>query len=114
MKKVNRIILFTLLVIGLVSIAGCRAGGADISLQGLSLGTVTMEGKPIGGLPSDKIDLLLEVSAQKVLVNSSTEGTILTLLPSGATIEIKASGVSIKGLKPEQMKVQWATSSKPD
>lgn len=119
MKKVISIIILILLGIGLVSIAGCRAGGADMSLQGVSLGRVAMEGKPISGLPSDKIDLLLEASAQEVRVtlstdNSSAEVTTLTLLPSGATIEVKAGGVSLKGFKPEQVKVQWATGSKSD
>ncbi len=119
MKRVNRIIFFILLVMGLISITGCRAAGAAISLQGVSLGTVAMERQPISGLPSDKVDLLFEVAAQTVQVSLSTDNsnagvTTLTLLPSGATIEIRAGGVSLKGFKPEQVKVQWATSSKSD
>lgn len=120
MKRVNSIILLILLVVGLVAIIGCGPGpGANVSLQGVSLGRVAMENKPISGLPSDKIDLLLAVSAQEVRVNlstdnSSSEVTILTLLPSGATIEIRDGGVVMKGFKPEQMKVQWATGSKSD
>ena len=110
MKKVIRIIPFVLLIIALALSAGCSSlgGGADISLESLTLGAVTMEGKPVTGLPSDKIDLLLEVSAQRVTVGYSANGTLLTLSPSGATIEIKPSGVSIKGLKPDQIKIQWA------
>ena len=111
MGKVIRVILFVSLLIGLASIAGCGiAGGADVSLEGLSLGTVSMDGKPVAGLPSDKINLLIEVSVRRVQVNTTADGTILTLVPSGATIEIKANNVSIKGVKPEQMKVEWATT----
>ena len=112
MRKVVRIIPFVLLVIALAFNAGCSSlkGGVDISLEGLTLGAITMEGKPVTGLPSDKINLLLEVSAQKVTVAYSANGTILTLKPSGATIEIKANGVSIKGIKPDQVKVEWAVT----
>jgi len=117
MKRVNSIILLILLVAGLVAIAGCGPGaGAKVNLQGVSLGRVVMEGKPISGLPSDKIDLLLDVSAQEIRVNLSTDNsssdvTILTLLPSGATIEIRDGGVVMKGFKPEQVKPQWATGN---
>jgi hypothetical protein len=111
MKRAIRVILFASLVIGLISIVGCGGvGGADVTLEGLSLGTVTMDGKPVAGLPSDKINLSLEVSARRVLVNTSANGTILTLVPSGATIEIESNNVSIKGVKPEQIKVEWAVT----
>ena len=112
MKGTIRIIASILLVITLALSVGCVMRGADISLGDLTLGTVTMDGKPVAGLPSQKINLLLQVSAQKVLVNTTAEGTILTLVPSEATIEIKANGVSIKGVKPEQIKVEWAVSEK--
>jgi len=98
------------LVITLAFNIGCAAGGTDIILEGLNLGAVTMDGKPVAGLPSEKINLLLEVSASKVTVKYSADGTILTLSPSGATVEITASGISIKGVKPEQVKVEWAVS----
>ncbi len=71
---------------------------------------MTMDGKPVAGLPSDKINLLLEVSVRRVLVNTDADRTILTLVPSGATIEIRSSNISIKGVKPEQTKVEWVTT----
>ena len=106
MKRTIAIIsLILLLSVSLLNV-GCRLrGGADISLEGLTLGAVSMQGKPVAGLPSDKIALLLDVSAQRVIVSSSADGTTLTIKPSGATIEIKATGVSIKGVKSEQIKV---------
>ncbi len=111
MKIASRVILLILLVllVGLFNVGCGIGGGADIRLEGLSLGTVTMEGKPVTGLPSDQINLLLEVSAQSVLVRTSANGTTtLTISPSGATIEIGVNGVSITGVNPEQIKVEWA------
>lgn len=110
MKRTIGIIVFILLVMTLAFNSGCNIGGANIRLEGMSLGTVTMDGKPVQGLPSEKIDLLLQVSAREVIVNYSADGTILTLNPLGATVEITASGISIEGVKPEQVKVEWAIS----
>ncbi len=107
-KRIIGIIVSILLAMTLAFSTGCGVGGTNIRLQGVSLGTVTMDGKPIQGLPSDKIDLLLEVSVQEITVKYSADGAILTLGPSGATLEIKASGILISGIKPEQVKVEWA------
>jgi len=110
MKRIIGIIVSTLLAMTLVFSTGCGVGGSNIRLQGVSLGTVTMDGRPIQGLPSEKIDLLLEVSAREITVKYNADGAILTLSPSGATVEIKASGILINGIKPEQIKVEWAVS----
>ena len=111
MKGIIGIIVSTLLAMTLVFSTGCGVGGTNIRLQGVSLGTVTMDGRPIQGLPSEKIDLLLNVSAQEISVASTADGAVITLTPSGAVIEINSSGVSIRGLEPEQIKVEWAVNS---
>lgn len=109
MKRTLEIVAFLLLFIIILAFnIGCAAGGADISLEGLNLGTVTMGEKPIAGLPSEKINLLLEVSARRLTVKYGADGTILILSPSGAKVEITASGISIEGVKPEQVKLEWA------
>ncbi len=83
-------------------------GGADLRLEGLTLGTVTMEGKPVEGIPSSAVNLLLDVSARTVVVSSTEDGgIILSAEPSGATVEITKDGVSIKGLDSENIKVEW-------
>lgn len=110
-KRTVGIILFALLTVTLAFNTGCNAGGANIRLEGLSLGTVTMDGKPVEGLPSEKIDLLLEVSAQEIAIKYGADGTILTLNPSGATVEITADGISIHGITPGQAKVEWVVSA---
>jgi len=107
MKRISRVIASILLTTIVATTVGCGTGGTDIRLEGVSLGTVTMEGKPVEGLPSDKINLLLSVSAREMSIASGADGTVLTLSPSGATLEINSSGISIRGLKPEQIKVEW-------
>jgi len=106
-KGIIGIILLTMI---LAFNTGCSTSGANIRLHGVSLGTVTMDGKPVEGLPSEKIDLLLEVSVKEITVDYSANGAILTLSPSGATLEISPSGIIINGMKPEQIRVEWAVS----
>ncbi|MBI4188210.1 MAG: hypothetical protein HY529_03275 [Chloroflexi bacterium] len=110
-RTVRIVLLVTWLAMALVFTSACGAVGADVRLEGLNLGTVAMDGKPLNGLPSDKINLDLAVAAQTVKVRTSANGTILTLVPSGATIEINGETVSFKGLKPEQVKVEWAVKT---
>ena len=112
MKRTGKIIASILLVITLAFSVGCALGGTDINLEGLTLGTVTMDGKPITGLPSQKINLLLKVSAREVTVKYDADGTTLILDPSGATLEIKSSGILISGMKSEQVEIKWAVSEK--
>ena len=106
-RTITIVSLVTLLAMALVFASGCGVVGANLRLEGLNLGPVTMDGKPLTGLPSDKINLDLDVAAQTVKVSTTSNGTILTL-PSGATITIGGDSVSFKGLKPDQIRVEWA------
>lgn len=110
MKRTIGIIVSMLLAMTLAFNTGCSVGGANIRLEGVSLGAITMEGKPIQGFPSEKIDLLLEVDAREITVEYSADGVILTFSPSRATVEVKAGGILINGVKPERIKVEWAAS----
>lgn len=107
-----RLSLLVSLIAGLfLMTAGCSGdgvgSGASLKLEGLTLGTLSMEGKEVSGLPSEKVNLMLDVSARSIIVSSDSEGIVLTAEPSGATVEITGDGVSIKGLKPEKIKVEW-------
>ncbi len=104
-----KIAFIVLLIGGLVASLGCEMarGGADISLEGVTLGAMAMEGKPLAGLPSQKVNILLKVGADKVSVKTDSTGVTLSLSPSGATVEIGNQGVAIKGVKPEQIEVEW-------
>ncbi len=110
MKTAIRVILLIslLLLIGLLNASCGITGGANIKLESVALGQLTMEGKPVSGLPSDNISLSLEVSARTILVRTDATGTTLTVSPSGETIQIKSGSVIIKGTKPDQVKVEWA------
>lgn len=109
MKRTIGIIVSVLLLAMILAFSvGCNVGGANIRLKGVSLGAVTMDGEPFQGLPSDKIDLLLEVSAREITIEYTANSTILTLSQSGATLEMTANGIIIKGIKPGQIKVEWA------
>ncbi len=110
LRGVIGIIVCISLAMTLALISGCNVGGANIRLEDMSLGTITRDGKAVEGLPSEKVDLLLEVSTQEISVACSADGTVLTLSPSGATLEIKANSISINGLKPEQIKIEWTVS----
>ena len=110
-RTVAVVVLVMVLAIPLILLSGCGVVGADVRLEGLSLGTVAMDGKPLTGLPSDKINLDLDVAAQTIKVRTSANGTILTLVPSGATITIDGDTVSFKGLKPDQVRVEWQVKS---
>jgi hypothetical protein len=97
-----------------VAASGCgssnlsNVGGADLRLEGLTLGTVSMEGKPVEGIPSTAVNLLLDVSARTIVVTSTEDGgVLLTAEPSEATVEISKDGVSIKGIDSEDIKVEW-------
>ena len=109
-KGIIGVIVFILLIRTVAFTTGCSFGGTNIRLEDVSLGTVTMEGRPIEGLPSDKVNLLLNISAQEIKVAPTASGSILTLSPSGATIEINSDVVSIMGLGPEQIKIEWVVS----
>ncbi len=115
--SIKRLIPLTGLA-GLAALAtGCSSslnniGGADLRLEGLSLGEVTMEGKTVEGIPSDKITLVLDAAARTVSVSSTEDGLLLTAEPSGATVEITKNGVSIKGLDSKSIKVEWEGQGK--
>ena len=109
-RTITIALLFMFTAAMLVLNTSCGVVGANLRLEGLTLGGVAMEGKPLTGLPSDKINLVLNVAAQTVKVHTSGNGTTLTIVPSGATIQINGETVSFKGMKPDQVKVEWAVA----
>jgi len=109
-RHVIGVVITLLLIMALALGTGCGTGSAKIRLQGMSLGAVTMDGKPVEGLPSQGVDILLEISSEEISVSYANGSTILTLDTEGAAVEISPSGVVLKGIKPEQVKVEWAVS----
>lgn len=90
--------LLVLLVVGLAVNLGCTAGGADIYIEGVSIGSVSIEGKPVTGLPSQTVNLVLKVGANKVTISEAGGKTTIKCSPSGATVVSSPDGISFTGV----------------
>ena len=108
-----RIILVTIFIALLAATTGCESvvrGGANVVLEDVSVGSLSTEGKPVTGLPSQKVDLLLKVSANEVRIRTEGDKTIVTLNPSGATVIIGPDSTMFDGVDPDKVEIQWQTS----
>jgi len=111
--SVSRILIVSALTATSVIWAGCSSGsGADVYLEGASIGSVSIEGKPVTGLPSQALNIVLKTSATKVLVSQSGGKTTIKLMPSGAVITSGADGISFTGVESDQIKLEWEKTSK--
>lgn len=108
----TKIALLVLLIAGLTASLGCDTarGGAEICLEGVTTGALSMTGKPISGLPSEKVNVVLKVSASRVNISTTDGETIIELSPSGASIVIGPDGISIAGVEPDQIEMRWQTT----
>ena len=96
--------LFLLLLAGT---ACSDYGGADVYLEGVSLGSVSLEGKPVTGLPTQNVNIVLKTNASKIMVSQSGGKTTIKLQPSNAVITSSADGISFTGVQPEQVEIKW-------
>lgn len=113
--KINiiRISLFTVFIALLVLAPGCSGagrGGVNVILEDVSVGSLSTEGKPVTGLPLQKMNLRLKVATNEVRIKTEGTKTIVTLNPSGATIIMSPDNTMFDGIKPEQVEIQWQTS----
>ncbi len=109
-----KITFLVLLIAGLIAALGCESmvrGGADVILEGVSMGSASIEGKPIQGMPSQLVNLRLKVATNQVVVNTSGSKTTIKLNPSGATVVITPEGTTFTGVKPDQLEIQWQTTN---
>ena len=96
----------------LVAATGCGSyGGADVYLENVSIGNISVEGKPVTGLPTQKISIVLKTNASKVLVSQSGGKTIIKLQPSGAVITSGSDGISFTGVESSQVEMKWASEN---
>ena len=104
-----KITLVLLLVALLVAGPACDTvrGGATVYLKNVKMGALSQSGKPIEGLPASTVDIKLKVAADEVVIQSTDNGAIITLQPSGAVIEAGSDGMSITGVDPENIDMTW-------
>lgn len=102
-----KIALLTLLIASLVTSVGCDAaiGGAEVCIEGV----ISMTGKPISGLPSENVNIILKVPVKKITISAVGEETVITLSPSDASIVIGPDGISIVGVDPDEIEMEWPT-----
>jgi hypothetical protein len=112
MKKNMAVMLAVLglITLGLFAFPGCTSTGADVYLEGVSIGSVTVEGKPVTGLPSQTVNVVLKVDAKQVNISTSGGQTTIKLSPSNASIVVGPNGTSFTGVKPEQVQIQWPST----
>jgi hypothetical protein len=96
-----------LLTLGLVGNLGCTSSGADVYLEGVSIGSVTVEGKPVTGLPSQTVNIVLKVNAKQVNISTVGGQTTIKLSPSNAVITTGPNGTTFSGVKSDQVQIQW-------
>ena len=100
--------LAALLAVGLIANLGCGTTGcADVYLEGVSIGSVTVAGKPVTGLPTQTVNLMLNVNANKITISAAGGETTIKVSPSGATIVSGPNGITFTGVKPEQVEIKW-------
>jgi hypothetical protein len=113
----NRIVLKLLLPLLLITmlfiLTGCDSlvrGGAEVVLEGVNMGTLSMEGKPVQGLPTGKINLVIKVPTNRVTITSTEDGMIVRLSPSEAVITKGVDGLSITGVEPDEIEMRWQSA----
>lgn len=95
--------------------AGCSGnGGAEVYLEDIDIGNISLEGKPVTGLPAQKVNIIVKTENNKLLVSQSGDRTIIKLQPSGTIILSSSEGLSFTGLKPEQVEIRWSTDNAPE
>ena len=110
--SVVKLVFLALLVTFLVLNLGCGggAGCADVYLEGITIGSVSVEGKPVTGLPSQKVNIVLNVNANKINISTAGGKTTIKLSPSDTIIITGPDGISFTGVKPEQVDIKWQST----
>ncbi len=108
--RLGLLVLLTV-VLG-TSLVGCGSsrGSIEIWLEGVSMGNMSMDSKPISGLTSQKTNVVIKSNAREIHVSTEGEKTVLKLLPSEAKIFIGPDGMSFEGFDPEKVEIMCETT----
>jgi hypothetical protein len=104
-------LIIAILTLLLASIGCDSVGGADVYLENISIGSISTEGKPVTGLPTQKVNIVLKTGANQILVSQSGGKTTIKLQPSGAVITSSSDGLAFTGVKPDQVEIKWVTDN---
>lgn len=104
-------ICFIAVLLALITAATACSAGSDVYLENVSIGNVSVEGKPVTGLPTQTVNIVIKASAEKILISQSNGKTIIKLQPSGAVITSSSEGISFTGVKPDQVEMKWNTEN---
>jgi hypothetical protein len=110
--RVNIVAVAIAVLILLPASLACSSGGADIYLEGVSIGSLSSGGKPISGLPVDNVNIVIKAKTTKVVVSQADGKTNITLQPSGAVITSSVDGISFTGVEPDQIEIKWNSTTK--
>ena len=111
-SNIVRISIAASLLTILIAATGCGSyGGADVYLENINIGNVNVDGKPVTGLPTQKVSIVLKTDATKILVSQSGGKTIITLQPSGAVVTSSSDGLSFTGVKSDQVEMKWSSDN---
>ena len=99
-----------LITLGLFANLSCSPSGANVYLEGVTIGSVTVEGKPVSGLPSQTVNIVLKVDAKQINISTAGGQTTIKLSPSNATIVTGPNGTSFTGVKPDQVEIKWQST----
>lgn len=111
-KPTTAITLTAALCLSLLAVAACDSNsGADVYLEGVSLGSVSVEGKPVTGLPTQNVNIVLKTGASKIMVSQSGGKTTIKLQPSNAVITSGPDGISFTGVASDQVEIKWETAA---
>jgi hypothetical protein len=111
--KTNMVAMLAVLglaTLGLFANLGCTGSGANVYLEGVTIGSLTVEGKPLTGLPSQTVNVVLKVNAKQINVSTVGGQTNIKLSPSDAMVIISPNGTSFTGVKPDQVEIQWPST----
>ena len=89
-------------------VTGCGSyGGAEVYLERVNIGSVSIEGKPVTGLPTQNVNIVLKTNATRVTVSQSGGKTTIKLQPSGAVITSGDDGISFSNVDSSQIEIKW-------
>jgi hypothetical protein len=104
--KVTMVLLLAMLLV-IAPACDVIRGGATVHLNNVNIGGLSQDGKPIEGIPTGTVDIVLKVAADEVIIQSTDNGAVITLQPSGAIIKSGPDGMTITGVDPDKIDMQW-------